>query len=297
MEKTLVVLAAGMGTRYGGLKQLDQVGPSDETIIDYSVYDAIRAGFTKVVFIIRKDIEEAFKTELSSKYSGSIKVEHVFQEISDIPDGFTVPEERKKPWGTGHAMLTAKDAVSGPFLVINADDFYGNDSYRIASEYLESFDNKKIDAALVGFYVQNTLSDYGTVSRGLCKADDHQNLTFVEEIHGIHQKGGAIESDSEHLLSGMDIVSMNMWLFSNPVFEIAWKYFSRFLNEAISSPKTEFYIPLIVNNLIAEEKIRVKVLETDSDWFGVTYKEDKPTVIAKIAELVQKGVYPEKLWE
>ncbi|MEN8153291.1 MAG: sugar phosphate nucleotidyltransferase [Acidobacteriota bacterium] len=297
MKKTLVVLAAGIGSRYGGIKQLDKVGPSGETIIDYSLFDAIDAGFNKVIFIIRKEIEKTFKEELGNKYEKHIKTEYVYQKIDDLLPGFLPPPERKKPWGTGHALLTCLPKVKEPFLIINADDFYGNDSFKKASIHLESFGLETVQSAMVGFMIRNTLSIHGTVSRGLCRVDNEDNLTSIKEIHGIHHKDGIIRSDSEHAIKSNEVASMNMWLFNPKVFKFAESYFKRFLKEKINLDGLEFYIPEIINNLILEEKTKVKVLRTTSEWFGVTYREDKPTVKEKIKQLVEKGLYPEQLWK
>lgn len=297
MDKSVVIMAAGMGSRYGGLKQLDQIGPSGETIIEYSVYDAIRAGFNKVVFIIRKDIEEPFKAQIGSKFVEDVQVEYVFQELEDIPEGFSVPTERAKPWGTGHAMLTALPVVSEPFIVINADDFYGADAFLKAADYLDQVKPGELGAALIGFFLKNTLSDHGTVSRGICTASAEGTLIDVVETHGIHKNSdGIVLADDREGLSKDDVVSMNMWAFSPSIFDWTLKYFKRFLTEKGTELKSEFYIPLIVNTLIQEEALGVQVLETASEWFGVTYQEDKPEVVTQVATYVEKGLYPTNLW-
>ncbi len=298
MDKTVVIMAAGMGSRYGGLKQLDQVGPSGETIIDYSVFDAIRAGFSKVVFIIRRDIEEPFKEQIGARYTGRVRVEYVFQELSDIPAGFSVPEGRTKPWGTAHAMLTAASSVREPFIIINADDFYGKDAFARAAEYLDRVDPKQLNAALVGFLLKNTLSDHGTVSRGVCAADENGVLVDVEENHGIERnEDGIMISDTRDSLGEDTIVSMNMWAFTPPVFEYARRSFIRFLKESGTRSDSEIYIPMVVNELIQAESLQVKVLETSAEWFGVTYRDDKPAVVAAIEGLVAEGSYPKALWD
>lgn len=297
MDKTVVIMAAGMGTRYGGLKQLDQIGPAGETIIDYSVYDALRAGFTKVVFIIRKDIEAPFKEQIGSKFAHKVDVRYVFQELSDIPAGFTPPEERTKPWGTGHAMLTAAPVVSEPFIVINADDFYGADAFKKAADYLDGVRPGELKAALVGFLLKNTLSDHGSVARGVCSANGDGLLDDVEEILGIHRnEEGILVADNREGLKDDDIVSMNMWAFSPAIFDHTLAYFKRFLTEKREDPKAEFYIPLVVNTLIQEKNLGVKVLETGSEWYGVTYREDKPEVEASVGRYVEEGLYPSDLW-
>lgn len=296
MKKTLVILAAGMGSRYGGLKQLDQIGPNGETIIDYSIFDAIRAGFKKVVFIIRRDIEEAFKTQLGSKYESKIEVDYAFQQLEDLPEGFTCPAEREKPWGTGHALLSAKDVVSDPFLVINADDFYGKDSYEVASKELENFTGSDLATSLIGFQLDKTLSDNGTVSRGLCTIDKDSVLVDVEEVHDIEKVDGKMNSSYDKEIDGSEVVSMNMWAFSPEVFAYSEKCFVDFLKEKLTVPKSEFYIPLVVNTAIQNEGLKVTALKTDSEWFGVTYKEDKDTVVGKVNNLIEAGVYPAQLW-
>jgi len=297
MEKTAVIMAAGMGTRYGGLKQLDQVGPSGETIIDYSVYDAIRAGFTRIVFIIRKDFEDIFKERIGLKFEGLINTDYVFQRLEYIPQGFSIPEGREKPWGTGHAMLTAASATGAPFIIINADDFYGSDAFKKAADFLDTINGGETAAALTGFYLKNTLSSNGTVSRGICAEDGMNVLTDVQEVHGIHRDSdGKYSSDSRLDLGPDTVVSMNMWAFSPDVFNYALDYFKRFLIESGGELKSEFYIPLIVNTLIKEEGLKVRVLNTDSEWYGVTYKEDKEEIVKAIAGYVDSGLYPEKLW-
>jgi len=298
LKKTLVIMAAGMGTRYGGLKQLDPIGPFGETIIDYSVYDALRAGFSKVVFIIRKDIEKAFKEQIGQKFSDMIAVSYAFQSLSDIPDSFSVPGNRSKPWGTGHALLSAAEVVNDPFIVINADDFYGADAFRKASEYLDSIDPLQMKAALVGFLLKNTLSEHGSVARGICKANDKGSLDDVEEILGIKRNSsGKLISENRENLHDDDIVSMNMWAFSPVIFDFTATVFSNFLEGNIQNPTAEFYIPIIVNSLINDEGLNVTLLETESLWYGVTYREDKPLIVSSIKNLTDKGLYPLSLWE
>ena len=290
---TLLVMAAGMGSRYGGLKQLDAVGPSDETIIDFSVYDAIRAGYNKVVFIIREDFEKQFKEKISNKYEDKIKVEIVYQDLHDLPNSFSCPKDRSKPWGTGHAILAARNVISEPFAAINGDDFYGRESFKIISDYYSSVNS---GFAMAAFQLDKTLSDYGSVSRGICEQNLNQLVTVVE-THGIKKSSaGNIECDSDISLLGNELVSMNMWGFMPSIFDHLEKMFNEFLDENISDLKSEFLIPSVVNNLIEKNIEKVQVLKTRSTWFGVTYIEDKPFVINQIKELIQTGIYPEKLF-
>ncbi len=296
-KPTLVVLAAGMGSRYGGLKQIDPVGPSGETIIDYSIYDALRAGFGKLVFVIRKDIEAPFKESIGARFEKRLPVEYVFQELDKLPAGFSVPSGRKKPWGTAHAVLMAGPAVNEPFCVINADDFYGADSYRILAAHLAS---NSPDYAMVGFLLKNTLSEFGSVARGLCHTNANDYLTGVEELTKIEKNGGAAKfTDSEgrvHPLTGEETVSMNMWGFNPNFFPHLEREFQIFLTANIGSEKAEFYIPTPVNALVSTGKERLKVLRSSASWFGVTYREDRPRVVESVRSLVSKGDYPASLW-
>jgi len=290
---TLLVMAAGMGSRYGGLKQLDAVGPSDETIIDFSVYDAIRAGYNKVVFIIREDFEKQFKEKISNKYEDKIKVEIVYQDLHDLPNSFSCPKDRSKPWGTGHAILAARNVISEPFAAINGDDFYGRESFKIISDHYSSVNS---GFAMAAFQLDKTLSDYGSVSRGICEQNLNQLVTVVE-THGIKKSSaGNIECDRDISLLGNELVSMNMWGFMPSVFDHLEKMFNKFLDENISDSKSEFLIPSVVNDLIEKNIEKVQVLKTKSTWFGVTYIEDKPFVKNQIKELIQTGIYPEKLF-
>ena len=290
---TLLVMAAGMGSRYGGLKQLDAVGPSDETIIDFSVYDAIRAGYNKVVFIIREDFEKQFKEKISNKYEDKIKVEIVYQDLHDLPNSFSCPKDRSKPWGTGHAILAARNVISEPFAAINGDDFYGRESFKIISDHYLSVNS---GFAMAAFQLDKTLSDYGSVSRGICEQNLNQLVTVVE-THGIKKSSaGNIECDRDISLLGNELVSMNMWGFMPSIFDHLEKMFNEFLDENISDLKSEFLIPSVVNNLIEKNIEKVQVLKTKSTWFGVTYIEDKPFVKNQIKELIQTGIYPEKLF-
>ena len=290
---TLLVMAAGMGSRYGGLKQLDAVGPSDETIIDFSVYDAIRAGYKKVVFIIREDFEKQFKEKISNKYEDKIKVEIVYQDLHDLPNSFSCPKDRSKPWGTGHAILAARNVISEPFAAINGDDFYGRESFKIISDHYSSV---KSGFAMAAFQLDKTMSDYGSVSRGICEQNLNQLVTVVE-THGIKKSSaGNIECDRDISLLGNELVSMNMWGFMPSIFDHLEKMFNEFLDENISDLKSEFLIPSVVNDLIEKNIEKVQVLKTRSTWFGVTYIEDKPFVKNQIKELIQTGIYPEKLF-
>ena len=290
---TLLVMAAGMGSRYGGLKQLDAVGPSDETIIDFSVYDAIRAGYNKVVFIIREDFEKQFKEKISNKYQDKIEVEIVYQDLHDLANSFSCPKDRSKPWGTGHAILAARNVISEPFAAINGDDFYGRESFKIISDHYSSMNS---GFAMAAFQLDKTLSDYGSVSRGICEQNLNQLVTVVE-THGIKKSSaGNIECDRDISLLGNELVSMNMWGFMPSIFDHLEKMFNEFLDENISDLKSEFLIPSVVNDLIEKNIEKVQVLTTKSTWFGVTYIEDKPFVKNQIKELIQTGIYPEKLF-
>ncbi len=288
-----------MGSRYGGLKQLDGVGPSGETIMDYSIYDAIRAGFGKVVFVIRRDFETDFREKVLSKYRDHIPVEVVFQSIDALPAGFKAPAERVKPWGTNHAVLMGKDVIREPFLVINADDFYGRDSFAVIGRELSAATGRG-NYCMVGFRVGNTLSESGTVSRGVCTTDAEGYLTGVVERTDIARRDGKISftGDDGQMETTAETtpVSMNMWGFTPDYFEYSDDYFRQFLAENIDNPKSEFYIPSMVNELLVTSRARVKVLDTTSQWFGVTYAEDRPSVIGKIARLVAAGEYPERLF-
>ena len=298
---TLVILAAGMGSRYGGLKQLDQLGPSGETVMDYSVFDAMRAGFDRVVFIIRRDIEEEFKKFIGSRYADKIKVEYAFQDKEDLPGGFTVPEGRVKPWGTGHAVYAARELLNGPFAVINADDFYGADSYKQLAAYLRSCEENsgKIRGAIVSFVLNNTLSENGSVSRGMCSSDADGNLCDVVEHTRIFPRDGRIFSElpdgSEVEFTGNELVSMNCWGFSSAMVGELERLFLAFLKEKGTELKSEFYLPGVVDTLIKEGRAEIKTLCSKDSWFGVTYQEDKPVVQKALRELAASGAYPENL--
>jgi UTP-glucose-1-phosphate uridylyltransferase len=299
MKPTLLILAAGMGSRFGGLKQVEPVGPNGEAIIDYTIYDAIRAGFGKVVFIIRESFADAFRKKFDAKLKGKIDVEYVFQELNNLPEGFALPQGREKPWGTAHAILVAKDVVKEPFCALNADDFYGKEAYQVMADFLTS-STDKTEYSMVGYQLKNTLSDFGSVSRGICAVDDNNNLLKIVETTKIVKKDDgvvSIEADgSEHALTGNENASMNIWGFKPSIFETLENKFVEFLKTEIHKPKSEMYIPSVVFEMIDEKLASVKVLEADSPWFGVTYKEDKPLVVNKLRALIDAGEYPKKLW-
>lgn len=293
-------MAAGMGSRYGGLKQLDGLGPNGETIMDYSIYDAMRAGFGKVVFIIRHSFEEEFRKKVISKYENKIDVEIVFQELDKLPEGFTPKPDREKPWGTGHAVLMAAEVVKEPFLTINADDFYGADSYKVAARYLSSLVGKEKEYCMVGYVLGNTLSDGGTVARGVCERDSENYLAKIVERTQIERRDGVPSyndgSDVWQPLSDDTLVSMNMFGFTPDFFDYCRSEFASFLKAQQDVPKSEFLIPTIVNDMVNGGEAKVKVLSTSSEWFGVTYATDRPGVVEKIANLVKSGEYPSKLF-
>ena len=292
-DMTLLVMAAGMGSRYGGLKQLDAVGPNGETIIDFSVYDAIRAGYNKVVFIIRKDFEKQFKQKVSNKYKNKIDVEIVYQDLNDLPGSFRCPNERSKPWGTGHAILAARNAISEPFVAINGDDFYGKESFEVISNYYSSVNS---GFAMAAFQLDKTLSENGSVSRGICEQNSNELVTVVETHDIKKNSAGIIECDRDISLLGIELVSMNMWGFTPTLFDHLEKMFNDFLTDNISDLKSEFLIPSVINDLIEKNIEKVKVLKTQSTWFGVTYVEDKAFVESQIKELIQSGEYPVSLF-
>ena len=301
-KPTLLVLAAGMGSRYGSLKQIDPVGPSGETIIDYSIYDAIRAGFGKVVFIIRKSFEQDFKELFINKLQPFIPVEYVFQEIDKVPAGVEISPERSKPWGTAHAILMAKDVINEPFAVINGDDFYGAGAFQTMANYLYALtEQQQTQYALVGYQVGNTMSEHGTVSRGICLADENELLVSVTERTNIqYTRGGIAYQDSEGafvFLKPETLVSMNFWGFTPEYFKQTEPMFSAFVKANTASLKAEFYIPSAIDSLINSSSASVRVLRSNARWFGVTYIEDKPVVIEKLAQLIKTGVYPAKLWK
>jgi hypothetical protein len=296
-KPVLLVLAAGIGSRYGGLKQIDPVGPGGETIIDYSIYDALRAGFGKLIFVIRRDIEAPFKETIGARFEKRITVEYVFQEADKLPPGVSVPANRTKPWGTGHAILMAADVIHEPFAAINADDFYGANSFRVLAEHLYSGSS---DYAMVGFILRKTLSEFGGVARGVCSVSASGFLQTVTELTKIEMDGsGAKYTDGSGVvrpLGDNETVSMNMWGFTPALFAHLREQFAGFLKKNGQDEKSEFYIPAAVNALVSAGLARVKVLSTTDSWFGVTYREDRPRVIKNIRALITRGDYPEKLW-
>lgn len=301
MKPTLLILAAGMGSRYGGLKQVDPVGPNGEAIIEYSIYDAIRAGFGKVVFVIRESFAEAFKENFDKKLKGKIEVEYVYQELDNIPAGIQVSVEREKPWGTGHAVLVAKDVINEPFVVINADDFYGPSAYKLTADYLNSVSGSgNNDYCMVGYGLRHTLSEHGYVSRGVCQTDKEEFLKTVVERTNIERINNKIitklDDGSDMELTGNEVVSMNFWGFSTSFFSFLETHFEKFIKNNSENPKAEFYIPFVVNELINKGEATLKVLESQDLWFGVTYKDDKGTAVESISNLISEGVYPNKLW-
>lgn len=300
MKPTLFVLAAGMGSRYGGLKQLDGLGPHGETIMDYSIYDAVRAGFGKVVFVIRHSFEQDFKDKIVKKYESVIPVEIVFQELENLPEGFTLNPERVKPWGTNHAVLMGKDVIKEPFAVINADDFYGRESFQILADYLKTMTGKTNEYCMIGYRVGNTLSESGAVARGVSATDEDGYLTTVVERTHIERIDGKVQYKDETgtfvTISDNTPVSMNMWGFTPDYFDYSEKDFIEFLKNNTDNLKGEYFIPLMVNKLIQDKTVKLKVLDTPSKWFGVTYADDREAVVAKINALIAAGEYPEKLW-
>jgi dTDP-glucose pyrophosphorylase len=301
MKPTIVILAAGIGSRYGSLKQIDQVGPSGETIIDYSVYDALRAGFGKVIFVMRKSIEEEFKEALLRRWEKRADVDYVFQQLEDIPVGFRVPADRLKPWGTSHAVLVAEPKVNRPFAVINADDFYGAGAFKVMADFLLNTRSEENAYSLVGYDLSSTLSEHGSVARGVCQADDlGMLLDIVERVHIEKTPSGIFFKDEQGQwasLRGDEIVSMNFWGFTPTFFRFAKREFENFLRENLRNPKAELYIPFVINKLVKNGQATVKVLETCEKWFGVTYREDKSRVKEELAKLVARGVYPKTLWK
>jgi dTDP-glucose pyrophosphorylase len=301
MKPTLLILAAGMGSRYGGLKQIDPVGPNGEIIIDYSIYDAIRAGFGKLVFVIRHYFEDAFKEKIGSKFDGVVETAYAYQELDSCVEGFKIPAGREKPWGTAHAILTSKDVIDEPFAVINADDYYGPNSFKIMADFLSRPDKSDGEYSMVGFVLRNTLSEYGTVARGVCECDDDMLLKSVTERTKVRKADDAAEYVDEdgkwHLLTGDETVSMNLWGFQPCFFDYLQEDFRRYLNEHGNENKAEFFITIPVDRLIHQGKATVEVLKTPDRWFGVTYRADKEIAVASINNLIQQGLYTAKLWE
>jgi UTP-glucose-1-phosphate uridylyltransferase len=298
MKPTLLILAAGFGSRYGGLKQIDPIGSNGETIMDYSIHDAIQAGFDKLVFVIRRDIEEPFRKTIGARYVKRIAVEYVFQELNHLPAGYAVPPNRKKPWGTGHAILMGAEVITSPFAVINADDFYGACSFKVLAEHLCS---GTPDYAMAGFILSNTLSEFGSVARGVCKVGTGGFLESVTEVTGIEKEGARAKYTDAmgrlHRLDGEEIVSMNMWGFTPTIFGHLHAGFTKFLKQHGMEEKSEFYIPSVVNDLAGTGREKIKALRSSDSWFGVTYREDRPRVVESIRRLIVRGDYPEKLWK
>ena len=299
-KPTLVILAAGIGNRYGGLKQMDGVGPSGETIVDYSIYDAVRAGFGRFVFVIRKTIEREFQEVFLSRLIPRLDVDYVFQEIEDVPAGFSLPAGRTKPWGTSHAVLASEAKVGGPFAAINADDFYGAQAYSVMARFLNGTGPEDTAFSLVGYELGTTLSEHGSVARGICEVGADGFLKAIVERTGVEKTGSGArfqdEAGREIHLSGRETVSMNFWGFTPSFYRFARAEFASFLNERGHDPKAELYIPLVINKLMKEGRASVKVLPSRDAWFGVTYRDDKPKVMAEIARLVAAGNYPTPLW-
>lgn len=298
MKPTLLILAAGMASRYGGMKQIESFGPSGETIMDYSIYDAIRAGFGKVVFIIREEFADNFKAIFEPKLKGKIATDYVYQDLRSFLGGRQLPADRTKPWGTAHAVLCARDAVKEPFAVINADDFYGRDAFQKAYQFLTT-DCSDDTWAIIGYHLLNTLSDHGTVNRGVCELDADGNLVSVKERLNIHQQNGQVVCDDNqepHVIPSDSKVSMNFWCFPTGVFGYSEALFNAFLDEQINVPKSEFFIPIVADSFIKSGKGEVRVIGTSSSWFGVTYKEDAPAVKEAVDKLVAAKEYPTSLW-
>lgn len=302
MKPTLYILAAGMGSRYGGLKQLDGVGPQGQTIMDYSIFDALRAGFGKVVFVIRKDFEKDFREKILSKYEGHVPVEVVFQSVDALPEGYTVPADRQKPWGTNHAVLMADGVIKEPFAVINADDYYGRDAFEVIARYLSNLSqNEKGRYCMVAFRLGNTMTENGSVSRGVCTVDASGKLADVVErtaiaFDGDHKIFYTDAEGNKQYLESNTPVSMNFWGFTPDYFDFSKREFVKFLNKYIDTPKSEFFIPSVVDKLVKKGEATVDVLDTTSKWFGVTYSEDRPMVVESLRKLHEAGEYPDKLF-
>lgn len=299
MKPTLLVLAAGMGSRYGGNKQLDQVGPSGETIIDYSIYDAKRAGFGKVVFVIRRDIEEQFRETFVRRLKDVIEIDYVFQELGNLPEGFKVPEERQKPWGTSHAILVTEPKIHEPFGVINADDYYGVDSFRVLYEFLTQ-DKDDTNFCIVGYRLGNTLSEHGHVNRGICKVSNEGYLVNIVETRAIEKRPDGVFAPGQNgnfdQFTGDEIVSMNLFGFKPSCYKYLNMEFQNFLRDRISDPRAELDIPTSLDKFVKKGEITIQILRSNSHWFGVTYREDKPFVVENIRKMVDAGIYPEKLF-
>jgi UTP-glucose-1-phosphate uridylyltransferase len=300
MKPTLLVLAAGLGTRYGGLKQIDAIGPNGETIIDYSIYDSIQAGFGKVVFVIRHYFEDAFHEKVSSKFDSFVETAYAYQELDACLGDFALPPQREKPWGTGHAILVAKDVIDEPFAVVNADDYYGAGAFRVMVEFLTTDGHGPHDYAMVGYTLRNTLSDYGAVSRGVSECDENMFLRKVVERKQVEKTAdGARYADADgtqHTLTGNEIASMNLWGFQPSIFPLLEARFAQFLQKRGQEEKSELFIPSVVDELITSGRATAKVLHTDESWFGVTYRQDRDIAARCMRDLIDKGIYPERLW-
>ena len=297
MKPTFVIMAAGMGSRYGGLKQIDPVGPSGEIILDYSIYDAIQAGFGKVVFVIRPDIEKVFRESIGRKIEKKIDVEYVFQTLGNLPKGFVVPKDRMKPWGTGHAVLSSRSVINEPFAVINADDFYGRESFVILAKQLMVID--KTDCCMVGFYIKNTLSPHGGVARGFCNVQQGKLSTVIERFHTERKEDGVIRYQENGLLKEIadnEIVSMNLWGFTTRLFDFLDCGFNEFLKNKGGEIKSEYLLPEQIDRMIKNGETTVTVLTTNEKWMGITYSKDKPEVMAGIRTLLDLDIYPDNLW-
>ncbi|MGB8952270.1 MAG: sugar phosphate nucleotidyltransferase [Candidatus Aminicenantales bacterium] len=301
MNPTLVILAAGMGSRYGSLKQIDAVGPAGEVLMDYSIYDAVRAGFDRVIFIIRKSIEKEFKEVFISRLKNKVGVDYVFQILEDVPGGISIPEGRTKPWGTAHSVLAAEAKVKGPFAVINADDFYGSRSFKAMANFLTRMDSRGMVYSLMGFELKNTLSEHGAVARAVCTIGKSGRLTgIVERLHVEQTPEGIFYEDEKRRpirLNGSEIVSMNLWGFTASVFKYLKAEFELFIRENYRNTNAELYIPLVIDKIVKSGRAEVRVLRSPEKWFGITYKEERRRVTQELRKLIRKGVYPEKLWE
>ena len=300
-KQTLLVLAAGMGSRYGGLKQVDPMGPSGETLLDYSVFDAVQAGFDRVIFIIRRDIEEEFQEKVGARYKGNVPVDYAFQQLDFLPDGFSVPADRKKPWGTAHAVWCAREAIAEPFAAINADDFYGRETFEVIGRFLKNAHPEGANFAMAGYRLDHTLSEHGSVARGVCEVDSNGRLITISECIGIERADGEIvqkEADGRaRKFHGDEPVSMNFWGLTPAIFPLVEEQLVAFLSTSSSDPKAECYIPEAIGALIARDQATLDVLPTNADWFGVTYREDKPQVMQALKKLHSEGAYPTPLWK
>ena len=300
MKPTLLILAAGLGSRYGSLKQIDAFGPSDESIMEYSIYDALKAGFGKIVFVIKKNIRNEFLEYTLKRFAEKLPIEYVYQELDSLPEGLSCPAERIKPWGAAHAVWVAKDIIKEPFAIINADDFYGNDTFRVTANFLISLQNNDTSYCLAGYKIKDTLSDYGTVSRGICEEKDNFLTSVVERTDVQKQNREIVSQDKDgkfYPLNKNAYCSMNVWGFTPTIFSFIEQGFIEFFKQNQDQPKAEYVLPLIANSLIEQNKASFKILDTESEWFGVTYKADKESAQNKINQLIKKGAYPSNLWK